>query len=171
MPRIILIRHGIAHDPEPNQDDSERALTADGEQRTAEVARGLAAIDVAPDVILTSPYVRARQTAEILARGLRFRGEVRSYPPLAVGGSSERTVRGLDDYRSAHEIILVGHQPSLGELASYLLTGSSGVVPLPFKKAAAAAIEVSALAPRSAGALLWFMGPRHLRKLGGADRD
>ncbi len=166
MAIIYIMRHGIAEDAGASLPDSERRLTDEGRQKTSEVARGLKLLDVKPEVVLASPLVRAWQTAEI-ATDILGAKRLEEYKPLAPGGSSEMIVRGLKDYSRVGELMLVGHEPSVGELASYFLTGSSGLVPLAFKKAAVAAIEVGVLPPRVAGALLWFMTPKQIRQIRG----
>jgi phosphohistidine phosphatase SixA len=84
---------------------------------------------------------------------------------LGIGFDAAAVVAGLETYAGTESLMLVGHQPQLGELASFLLTGTQTLVPLPFKKGAVAAIEVDSLPPRVAGALLWFMSPKQLRAL------
>lgn len=163
MPVLYLLRHGVAEDASAAVADEQRELTDEGRRKTTEAAAGLRALGVAPEVILTSPLVRARQTAELTAQVLEVR-TVETYPPLAPAGGAEAVVRQLKGYSGA-EVMLVGHQPDLGELASYLLTGSQGLVPLPFKKGAVAAIEVGSIPPRVEGELLWFISNKQLRHI------
>lgn len=160
---VYLMRHGIAEDPRHGLADADRALTDEGEEKTARVAAGLRTLGVRPDAILSSPLRRAEQTARIAAG--RLGGEVTLTPLLAPGTAPRTLVGGLHDARGARQLLLVGHQPDLGELASFLLTGSPGLVPLPFKKAAVAAIQVGALPPRGPGLLHWFLTPGQLRAI------
>lgn len=162
---LCLFRHGIAEDPSPSLSDSDRALTEEGARKTALAAAGLRALGLSPDVILSSPLRRALETAEIVARTLGAKGAVRLEERLA-GGDPEEILRGLRAHRDARSLLLVGHEPSLGMLASTLLTGSPGLLRLQFKKAGAAAIAVGALPPRAPGELLWFLAPAQLRALG-----
>lgn len=165
---LYLMRHGIAADPSPGTSDTERALTAEGVRKTARVAVGLQTIGVHPDLILSSPLRRAEETARLVADVLLPKRAVELYPPLAGGFSAADILRGVRPPRGAHELLLVGHQPDLGELASFLLTGSTGLVALPFKKAGVAAIAVAALPPRTPATLEWFLTPAHLRAIAGS---
>jgi phosphohistidine phosphatase len=162
---VYLMRHGIAADPAPGTSDAGRALTPEGVRKTERVGAGLQALGVAPDLILSSPLRRAEETARLVADVLAPDHAVELYPALAGGFRPEDIVKGLRPHREARELLLVGHQPDLGELASYLLTGSPTLVPLPFKKAGVAAITVGAMPPRSPGTLEWFLTPAQLRAI------
>jgi phosphohistidine phosphatase SixA len=106
------------------------------------------------------------ETAELFARELGLAGAVELEPRLAGGVEPEEILRGLRSHRGAGSLLLVGHEPGLGMLASTLLTGSPGLLNLRFKKAAVAGIAVGAVPPRSPGELLWFLAPGQLRALG-----
>lgn len=161
---IYLIRHGIAEEPSPGRPDDERALTAEGRDKLRRQADGLAAIHVRPDLLLTSPLRRARETAEIVAERLGV--EVRVLAELAAGGAPAGVLGGLRPYRALAAIALVGHQPDLGRLASLLLSGSESVCPLPLKKGGVACVEAELASRRPRGELLWFATPKMLRALG-----
>lgn len=162
---IYLVRHGIAADPTAGMSDADRALTEEGVRKTERVAIGLQKMEVNPDVILSSPLRRAEETARLIADALVPASGVELYPALAGGFAAEEIVKGLRTHRRATQIMLVGHQPDLGSLASYLLTGTESLVPLPFKKAGVAAISVGSLPPRSAGLLEWYLNPAQLRAI------
>lgn len=162
---VYLMRHGIAADATAEMSDADRALTADGVRKTERVAIGLQKIEVKPDLILSSPLRRAEETARLVADVLTPSSAVELYPPLAGGFSAEDVVKGLRAHRRASQILLVGHQPDLGQLASYLLTGSETLVPLPLKKAGVAAISVGSVPPRLAGSLEWLLTPGQLRAI------
>jgi phosphohistidine phosphatase SixA len=99
-------------------------------------AVGLQKVEVKPDLILSSPLRRAEETARLVADVLTPKAAVELHPPLAGGFSAEDVIKGLRAHRRATQILLVGHQPDLGHLASYLLTGSENLVPLPSRKPA-----------------------------------
>lgn len=162
---LYLMRHGIAED---GLDDEARQLTDEGRRRVGQIARGLRAVGVMPDLVLSSPLVRARQTAQIAAAILAPKLEVEIFPPLAIGVEATELIAELAAYRGHREILMVGHQPSIGELASHLLTGQAHIAPLPFKKGSVAAIAVYSVPPRSPGELLFFAPPRIARLLAGA---
>ncbi len=159
---IYLVRHGIAEADSPTG-DADRRLTPDGARKLRRAALGLKRLRIVPDVVLTSPLRRAEETATLLANLLTPGLEVTVYPPLAPGNLPAEVLNGLRAYRQARRVVLVGHQPDLGQLASHLLTGSVSATPLPFKKGAVAAIAVAQLPPRSAGVLEWFLTPKQLR--------
>lgn len=161
---LYLVRHAIA-EPRGQRADVDRRLTADGVRRMQRAALGLKRLGVAPELILSSPLRRAGETAEILVPILARDLPIEIYPPLAPGNPVSEVISGLRMYRRAHHLLLVGHQPALGELASQLLTSSPSLVPLPFRKGGAAAVEVSALPPRAAGTLKWFVTAKQLRLL------
>ena len=164
---IYLVRHGIATEPSAHAEDSERALTAEGTRKMTSAARGLKQLGIVPDIVLSSPLRRAQETAALLAGALAPDLAVEIYAALAPGGVAAELLRGLRTYRAARHLVLVGHQPDLGELASHLLTGSIALAPLPFKKGAVAAIEVPSLPPRTTGILRWFLTSAQLRAIGG----
>ena len=163
---LYLVRHGIAELSSTETHDNDRALTAEGTRKMTRAAIGLKRLGIVPDVVLSSPLRRAHETAAVLARTLSANLSVEIYPGLAPGIAPTALLQGLRRHRGAGHVMLVGHQPDLGELASHLLTGSPGVVPLPFKKGAVAAIEVPSLPPRDTGVLQWFLTPKQLRTLG-----
>jgi phosphohistidine phosphatase len=162
---LYLMRHGIAAEPSPGVADADRALTDEGVRKTARVAEGLQALEVQPDAILSSPRRRAQETARLVADVLAPQREIELRPVLAGGVAVEEIAAGLRPPRGRHQLLLVGHQPDLGALASYLLTGSAHLSPLPFKKAGVAAIEVDRLPPHGRGVLHWFLTPNQLRAI------
>jgi phosphohistidine phosphatase len=163
---IYLVRHGIAAPASSGMSDNDRALTPDGKRKMRRIAVGLKRLGVAPDVVLSSPLRRAEETATVLINTLARELHAEIYQPLAPGHEAPEVVKGLRPYRAARELVLVGHQPDLGRLASHLLTRSTSLAPLPFKKGAVAAIRVAAIPPRAAGVLVWFMTPKQLRAAG-----
>jgi phosphohistidine phosphatase len=161
---LYLVRHAIAEDASPSGRDADRALTAEGKAKMRRGAQGLRALGVRLDLILTSPYRRAAETAEILAAALGD-VEVRPLPELAAGAQVPELLAALRPFRHLEALALVGHQPDLGILASEVATGSPSLHPLAFKKGGIACFTISA--PRSGfrGELVWFMTPKQLRAL------
>jgi len=161
--RVYLVRHAIAAERgDEYPDDSKRPLTARGIARFREVAQALAALDVVCDVILTSPAVRTRQTAELLAEALEPRPAVTTMHALAVSGRAQEVVDALAAHATRSSLALVGHEPLLGEVAGRLI-GSRR--PLPFKKGGVCAIDLPALPVMAPGTLAWFLPPRVVRAL------
>jgi phosphohistidine phosphatase len=161
---LYLIRHGVAAERgESYPDDTKRPLTNEGVQKLRKEAKALVALDIVFDVILTSPLLRTRQTAEIVAAAFRNAPPIVNMPSLAPGSPHTAIVEELSKQHRRHRIALVGHEPGIGELAGRL----SGVRrPLEFKKGAICRIDVAALPPTGPGQLRWFLTPRILRKIG-----
>lgn len=160
---IYLIRHGIAADWGPDYpDDAKRPLTEEGVERLRAEFRGLRALDVQIDRILTSPLVRAVQTAELLAAGLHARPPVSVADALRPGGRYAAVMAELGRLPDVRSVALVGHEPSMGLLAAGLIDSRA---PIPFKKGAMCRVDVDTLPPTSAGALVWLLPPKVLRGL------
>jgi phosphohistidine phosphatase len=161
---LYLIRHGVAAERGENYpDDDKRPLTQQGVERLKQEADGLIALDITFDVILTSPLVRARQTAEILAAALPSRPAVVNTDALAPGVSRGAIVDELARHARHERIALVGHEPGVGELAARLVGARKA---MEFKKGSICRIDVQAFPPTGTGQLRWFLTPRMLRRLG-----
>ena len=162
--RVVLFRHGIAgsRDPKRWPDDGLRPLTSRGRERTAHAARGLARIlDLSR--ILSSPLVRASQTAEIVKDAFDMTCGIETLIALRPGGPAAEVVARLRLLRPTETIALVGHEPDLGKLAGVLLFGSA-THPLPMKKAGACIIDFVGKPEPGRGKLLAFLPPRLLRR-------
>src|SRR5438128_7093070 len=160
---IYLIRHGLAEERGDSwPDDAKRPLTEEGMSRMRKSARGLSRLGVTLDVVLTSPLVRARQTAEIVAAGVSPRPSLVNAESLAPDGSFAAVVADLEKHVRKGRIALVGHEPGIGELAARLI-GSRHAIE--FKKGAVCRIDLDALPPTAPGDLRWLLTPRVLRSL------
>lgn len=158
-----LVRHAMAEPRGPAWvRDGDRPLTGEGARRMRDVVRGLAVLGVEIDVVLTSPLVRARQTADILVRGLSVRLAPIELPELAPGGRPAETMRALARRTGAGAFALVGHEPDLGELAAWLLRAAT---PLRFKKGGVCRIDVSAWPATPRSRLIWSAPPAMLRRV------
>lgn len=158
---LYLVRHAIAA-PRGKEwpDDDKRPLTARGVSRFKEVVEGLRALGVELDEIFSSPLVRARQTADLLAAGLQGKPAVRILDALAPGQEPRSVLAQLSRAARRRRVALVGHEPGLGELAAHLIGAGRA---LPFRKGGVCRIDVESLTSRRAGALTWFAPPRLLR--------
>jgi len=123
---IHLIRHGEAIERSQEIIEEHRFLTCRGRKRFRKVASSLKKTGVKPDLILTSPLVRAVQTAEILAQALKQRGDLLVSTLLAPGFQPGELDELLSRYPKAREIALVGHEPDLGALAGNLMAAPAG---------------------------------------------
>lgn len=158
---IYLVRHAIAAERGPDYpDDSRRPLTAKGIERFRECVTGLAATGVVIDEIFTSPYVRARQTADLLAEGLDPSPRLVSMHALSADGAPLEVLAALARAAKHPRVALVGHAPSIGLVAARLVGARRG---LDFKKGAIACVEAEGWPVTRPGRLLWFLPPRLLR--------
>lgn len=164
MLELYLIRHGVAADRGKDwPDDSKRPLTPEGIARLRKVACGLNAIDVSFDQIVTSPLVRARQTADVFSEDLTSKPPVVTSDALAPAGTPAAVIQEITKHIRKARVALVGHEPNLGELAAQLMGARS---PLAFKKGGICRIDFDILPPKGAGRLCWFITPKMLRSLG-----
>lgn len=160
---LYLIRHGIAAlRGEEYPDDTKRPLTHRGIVRLRREARALAALNVSFDQIITSPLVRARQTADLFAEDLPSKPPVAVSQSLAPGGKPGAVLDELGKYARRTKIALVGHEPDLGELAARMIGARQ---PIQFKKGGICRIDFEALPPAGPGRLRWLMTPKQLRAL------
>src|SRR5215211_4026821 len=131
---VYLVRHALAFDPDPAAwpDDRDRPLTANGEKKFRQAARGLQEVVPSVDVVLSSPLTRAWQTAEILHTKAGWPEPIR-FDALEPGRPAAEVVEALQPHAEAQSLALVGHEPSLHELAAYLLSGDPMTVRLTMK--------------------------------------
>jgi phosphohistidine phosphatase len=162
---LYLVRHAIAAERGPNYpDDRERPLTSEGIARFKRVIEGLKDLDVKPELVLTSPLVRATHTAELLAAGIGGKPRLEPLEALAPGGRMAVVLEAITKHsRRAKRIAVVGHEPDLGELAARLLRARGTIA---FKKGAVCCIELDGAMPTGPGSLQWLLPPRALRKIG-----
>lgn len=163
---IIFLRHAPAGEREDwaktGRPDSERPLTPEGLKRAREAAKGLAKLVEAADLVATSPWVRARQTAEIAAKAFGAPlVETNFLLPHRSPASLAGWLSGLDGER----VILVGHEPHLSKVIGWLMTGNAARTIVGLKKSQALLLETKKAAPASA-VLSWSLPPRVLRRLG-----
>jgi phosphohistidine phosphatase len=160
---IYLVRHGLAEERGDKwPDDAKRQLTEEGISRMRKSVRGLSRLGVTVDVVLTSPLVRARQTAEIVAAGLTPRPSLITADSLATDGSFAAVVADLEKHARKRRIALVGHEPHIGELAARLI-GSRHAIE--FKKGAVCRIDLATLPPSGPGDLRWLLTPKIMRAI------
>ncbi len=167
---IYLLRHGIAVDPgSSGMPDDARPLTEKGIKRMRQIADGLLAIDLQIDAIITSPLVRARQTAEIVANALGLKDLLETSNVLATG-SDPATIERFLRSRAESRLLLVGHNPTLSELVSLMVAGARRSPICELKKGGIAAL-VRTEGSSGLHELSWLAPPRLLRRLGGAIDD
>jgi phosphohistidine phosphatase len=162
---IYLIRHAIAvpHGTRGVEED-DRYLTEEGIEKMKKSAAGLRALRLRPDLILTSPLVRARQTAEIVQAILDREIPIEFTDELSPSGNRKALYDILRRHAKLGDIMLVGHQPSLGEIGGEIAWGSAESC-LELKKGGACGLEIETLEPIPQGFLLWLLTPAILRSV------
>ncbi len=170
MNELFLLRHGIAADPATSGvPDEARPLTEKGIKRMRQIARGLRSLELELDAIITSPLVRARETAEIVAEVLGPSVRVETSKVLATGSGPAAIERWIGG-RAEARLLLVGHNPTLSDLVSRLVLGAGSSPICDLKKGGMAALERIAGSP-GLYELTWLAPPRLLRRLGAGEDD
>ena len=160
---IYILRHGIAVDrgTPGYKKDSDRPLTNEGEEKVHQIAKAMLAMDLKFDVILSSPYLRAQQTAQIVAAELDE--EVTFSDLLTPNGNPLELIRELNDEKP-QRVLLVGHEPYLSGLISVLVTGDSDAA-IELKKGGLCKLSSDRLAFGQCATLNWLLTPKQLRSL------
>lgn len=163
---LYIMRHGIAAERTASTvtADAKRPLTPDGKQKMREVAAGLARAVSEVDWIVSSPLTRAVETAEIAGDALDSKPPLDLCDALRPGGDPEALITFLAKRSNRRHVLVVGHEPDLGELAARLI-GAGRSANVPFKKGGCCLISFSEFPPKTPGRLVWWLTPRLLRKL------
>jgi phosphohistidine phosphatase len=168
MQQLLILRHAIALDRDEADtlalSDFERPLTDKGRERMEQIAAGIKRSILEPSLILSSPLLRARQTADILASQYDA-VEINIIEELAPGHSLHQLIAVLQKQQVSAPLVIVGHEPSLSTFAGLLLCGRP-FSPLQLKKGGAALLEFNQRIDSGCGNLLWLMTPRLLRTCG-----
>ncbi len=159
---LYLLRHGIAEDlGMPGiLNDADRPLTAKGEQKLEEVARAMAALDLSFDLILSSPYLRARQTTAIIAKAFSARKRIEFTDALTPGASPRKLVELLNHRQPLPEsVLLSSHEPFLSTLISLLVCGDTHASVV-MKKGSLCKLTIESLKPARCASLDWLLTPK-----------
>ena len=159
--KLYLLRHASASDIAAS--DAARELTNEGREEARIAGAALTELGAKPKHIFSSPLVRARQTAEIVAKALSFSGKVEILEELENGTTTGSLLKALKPCESANEILLVGHIPSLSDHLAALI-GAKSAEGLPLGKGSVACVELEQLRI-GAGQLRWLMRQKQLREL------
>lgn len=157
--KLYLVRHAIAEDSADYEDDSLRPLTEKGREKMKRIAGALAGLGVAPDLIVSSPYVRASQTASVLAKELKYKEELAYSDSLVPMGEPDDMIGEINEKYTVDELMLVGHEPSLSSLASVLLAGNTDLS-INFKKGGVCCLSVDDLHYDRKATLEWLVTPK-----------
>ncbi len=167
MNELYLLRHAIAVErrKEGHEDDAQRPLTPEGERKMQRIAEAMRKLDLAFDLILSSPLVRARQTADIVAEEFKLT-ECRKFSShLAPEGDPRDLIRELKRlYRSSRRVILVGHEPYLSSLMATLLAGRTDI-DINLKKGGLCLLSIGSLQHGRCAVLEWLLTPRQMAKI------
>ena len=161
---IYILRHGIAVDPAAHgfAKDADRPLTTEGERKLWQITEAMEALDLTFDLILSSPYLRARQTAEIVAEGLKARKRLELSDSLTPGGSTKKLVEYLNRLQPPPEnVLLVGHEPYLSGLISLLVSGEATLAVV-MKKGGVCKLSTGSLKHGRCAALEWLLTPKQM---------
>ncbi len=165
---LYILRHAIAAErglPE-YEDDSQRPLTSKGEKKMGKIAEAMRALGLRFDLILSSPYLRAKQTAEIVARELDLEKALKYSDNLVPGADPAALISEIgEQHAGMDEILLVGHEPYLSSLISELIAGHSNVN-IDLKKGGLCCLSVETLRYGQCAMLEWLLAPRQLTRLG-----
>jgi phosphohistidine phosphatase len=160
---LYILRHGIAVErgTPGYKKDSDRPLTPEGEEKVRQIADAMRGMDLKFDVILSSPYTRAEQTANIVAGEL---DEEVSYSDYLVPGSNALELIGEINDEQPQRVLLVGHEPDLSSLISVLITGGSDAG-IELKKGGLCKLTTDKLVFGRCATLNWLLTPKQLRDL------
>lgn len=165
---LFLMRHGaaVARGTKGYDEDRHRPLLAAGAREVKAIAKSMRAWGLEFDLILSSPYVRARQTAEIVAAGIKPKGRVKLSDDLTPNGDIGDLLHNLKSLvHSPDRLLLVGHAPHLGLMISFLLTGSEAGAVIELKKAGLCKLEANRLRAGRCASLCWLLTPRQLLRM------
>jgi phosphohistidine phosphatase len=155
---IYILRHGIAEDAHEGQPDSERALTAEGRKKLRHVLRAAAGAGARPTLILTSPYRRAVQSAQLAVEVLDYKGELLRTRALEPASGPASVWDEIRTHRDEPGILLAGHEPLFSALTAFLL--GCPTLHIDFKKGGLVCVEVDRAAAAPNGVLKWYLVPK-----------
>ena len=160
---LLILRHGEAGRHSLSPGDSKRSLTSEGQQEIADLSNGLKSLGIKLDGVFTSPLLRAKQTAEIVAKSLKYKGTIEEIDSLKPEGSRLEFYSVLSKLKRDSVILVVGHEPYLSEMISEAISQSGCRINL--KKAGMARMRVISTLPKIKGELRWLLTPKHLKKI------
>jgi len=154
---IYLLRHAIAEDAAPGLPDADRALTPEGKEKLRRVLKRARQAAVSPSLILTSPYRRALETAEIAAESLGYEGRLISTVTLVPDASPHDLWEEIRSRRGERAILLASHEPLMRSTTSFLL--GAPALQVDFKKAGLVRLDCDRFGGEPRGVLKWMLTP------------
>ena len=155
---IYILRHGNAAEAHSGMKDADRALTPEGAKKLQSVLRRARGVDVKPSIIVTSPYRRARETAQVAAQVLPGDPTLVESRSLTPESSPEAVWEAIRAHKAEPQIMIVGHEPLLSLVYAYLL--GSPAVQIDVKKGSLGRIDVDRLGAQPRGLLRWLIYPK-----------
>jgi phosphohistidine phosphatase len=162
---LFLLRHGIAvvRDDLDFENDAKRPLTPKGKRQLRQIAAAMKKMGLRFDLILSSPFLRAKQTVEIVAKSLKLQKKLAFSGELIPGGDPRTLIRQLNAvHPKANAVLLVGHEPYLSCLISLLTTGRTDLA-LDFKKGGLCKLETEKLSHDQCATLVWLLTPKQMK--------
>jgi phosphohistidine phosphatase len=155
---LYILRHGIAEDGEAGQPDSDRGLTPEGKKRLRPILHLVKKAGVSPSLILTSPYRRAVETAELAAKILGYPGDLLRTKTLTPSGTPGAVWDEIRVHKDESQILLAGHEPLFSALTAFLLASPN--LQIDFKKGAIARVDLERFGSEPRGILKWMLLPK-----------
>lgn len=160
---LLVLRHGEAGRSSRLPGDSKRSLTNEGKQEVTDLSYGIRSLEIKFDHIFSSPLLRAKQTAEIVAKSMKYKGKIEELDSLKPEGSRLDFYSVLSKLKQDSVVLVVGHEPYLSEMISEGISQSGCRITL--KKAGLARMRILSTLPKIKGELRWLLTPKLLKKL------
>jgi len=162
---LYILRHGIAAERGTRgfKTDADRPLTPKGKRQLRQIATAMKNLDLRFNLILSSPFLRARQTAEIVAESLKLKRGLAFSDELTPNGDPKALIRQLNELETAPEnALLVGHEPYLSRLVALLISGKTAVT-IDLKKGGLCRLEANSLHFGRCATLVWLLTPKQMK--------
>jgi phosphohistidine phosphatase len=163
---LYILRHAEAEPAGQRGGDAARKLTPRGRARMRAASAGLVALGLKFDAILTSPLVRAKETAEIVAEAYPDGAKPQELQALVGSVPADKAVAALAPFARNENVLAVGHEPQLSALVALLLTGTREGLQMSLKKGACVALELTRRFETGTARLSWMLTQRQLRRIG-----
>jgi len=162
---LFILRHAEAGKSIPSRTkDAERPLTAEGKEELEDVARSLSRLKLRPDLIVSSPLKRCRDTAIVVAKALKQRDHVQIWDELKPEGSKQDLYGKLSKLKPEAIVLCVGHEPYLTQMVNEVM-GHQGSPRIILRKSGLARLSIRSFNPKLEGEIRWLLTPRLLRRI------
>ncbi len=159
---LFILRHAIAVERAAVKNDFERPLTPEGEEKLRRITKALRNLELSFDLMISSPYVRARETAEIVGAALAPRKKVQLWDSLGADGQARELIAQLKRVEPVPtSVLLVGHEPYLSRLIALLVCGTASAS-IVLKKAGLCKLTLDSLRAGRCARLEWLLTPRQM---------